>query len=92
MKLLFFLNAFLSVSDYGSDGFQHEINCDRGTSDCRDSGLYKVMLKPYVLQILNSKAMGALKKNELLLQLALSVYQSKSSLLGKIANYASTYF
>ena len=62
MKLLFFLNAFLSVTDYGSDGFQHEINCDRGTSGCRDSGLYKVMLKPYVLQILNSKAMGALKK------------------------------
>ena len=59
MKLLIFLNAILSIADayHGLDYTKNETNIER-----RSSGLYNVMFKPYVLELLNSKYVGQLKK------------------------------
>ena len=60
MKLLFiFINALFSITNakYESDGLDNEINLER-----RSGGLYSVMFKPYVLELLNSRAVSKLKK------------------------------
>ena len=66
MKILFFINVLLSIANanYGSDGFQNEVNLERRSDPDSTTGLYKVMLKPYVLELLNSKAFGALKRTK----------------------------
>ena len=58
--LLIFLNALLSITGANngtvSDGLDDEFNLER-----RSSGLYNVMFKPYVLEILNSRSVARLK-------------------------------
>ena len=59
MKLLFiFINALFSISfgNNESDALDKEINLER-----RSGGLYNVMFKPYVLELLNSRAVSKLK-------------------------------
>ena len=59
MKLLFiFINALFAITyaNNESDPLDKEINLER-----RSGGLYKVMFKPYVLELLNSRAVGKLK-------------------------------
>ena len=57
--LLIFINALLSITSANnvpvSDGLDDEISLERR------SGLYNVMFKPYVLELLNSRAVGKLK-------------------------------
>ena len=57
MKLLFiFINVLFSIKNE-SAGLEDNMNLER-----RSSGLYNVMFKPYVLELLNSKAVAALKR------------------------------
>ena len=59
MKLLFiFINALISISyaNNESAALENEIHLER-----RSGGLYNVMFKPYVLEILNSRAVSKLK-------------------------------
>ena len=59
MKLfLIFINALFSITyaNNESDALDNEINLER-----RSGGLYNVMFKPYVLEILNSRAVSKLK-------------------------------
>ena len=67
MKILFFINVLLSIANanYGSDGFKNEVNLERRSN----TGLYEVMFKPYVLELMNSKAVGALKRTNCYLNL-----------------------
>ena len=59
MKLLFiFINVLFSIKN-DSASLEDNMNLER-----RSSGLYNVMLKPYVLELLNSKAIAALKTFE----------------------------
>ena len=59
MKVLIFIQAILSIA-YALNGtidIDDETNIER-----RSSGLYNVMLKPYVLELLNSKYVAQLKR------------------------------
>ena len=64
MKILFFINVLLSIANanYGSDGIKNEVNLERRSEPGSNAGLYEVMFKPYVLELMNSKAVGALKR------------------------------
>lgn len=62
--LLLFFNTLLSITyaNYESDSLE-ELNLERRSSPKESgSGLYKIMFKPYVLELLNSKTMSRLKK------------------------------
>ena len=57
MKLLFiFINVLFSIKNE-SASLEDNMNLER-----RSSGLYKVLFKPYVLELLNSKAVADLKR------------------------------
>ena len=59
MKIFTFLNAILSIA-YAYHGLNYTENAAH--IERRSTGLYKVMFKPYVLELLNSKYVGELKK------------------------------
>ena len=61
MKLLIFINALFSIAsaNYEPVGHHDKINLER-----RSSGLYNVLFKPYVLEVLNSRAIADLKKTK----------------------------
>ena len=58
--LLIFINALLSITNANNvpvpDGLDVELSLER-----KSSGLYNVMFKPYVLELLNSRAVARLK-------------------------------
>ena len=59
MKLLFIFISFLFTITYAnseSDALDNQIKLER-----RSGGLYNVMFKPYVLELLNSRAVSKLK-------------------------------
>ena len=59
MKIYIFIHAIFSIADAlnGTNVIGDEKNIER-----RSSGLYNVMLKPYVLELLNSKNAAQLKR------------------------------
>ena len=62
--LLLFFNTLLSITyaNYESNSLE-ELNLERRSSPKESgSGMYKIMFKPYVLELLNSKTMSRLKK------------------------------
>ena len=57
MKIFIFLNAILSIANA-----YHGLNYTENEAHIERRSLYKVMSKPYVLELLNSKSVGELKK------------------------------
>ena len=53
---LFFIFIYVFSATFGDNAIDKEINLER-----RSSGLYNVMFKPYVLELLNSNAISKLK-------------------------------